>query len=756
MSEIITHDSSVEQQNAPSLPERAHHYAGEADTPLCSPAFIALLTLMAGPHIALFPGWKILSKLRAGIRAKLVLTVAAVAYPALYVYLVLWPTDWYWSSLALIAAHFLAAGANYLYFRRLYLSRKEEYHTGFAESRTSTNRFVVTGIAGGMFLIPVLGVPFIIFFLLGVDRLLSSLMPVAFDDTLSVVLLGFGVLSLGITGAIAGGRIGRLGLRIKPLQFICYAASLVWIVLLWFFILQLTIVLPGFLTVQIDNSELVSPFTLFLFGNLLVGSWWSTSLLLYALRPLTAFGKALRLLQIPAISLSSAFIFSLVCGYSSNWFHSAGNYFEKEGSIATSLWCYERGMSKTPSGLHASYLQYRIALLAHKLGERDKAIDGFRKVVSMYDSRDDLVQNSTKFLDNLERNSEPGTRVVLPGVETSTDYKGGYCVPNSLALVMRYWGATVDAKEIGQAITGLTSGTTIVDEAWFAEQKGFRHDFLPTATLADIIACIDAGFPVLVYVPAHVFAIVGYDRTLETFVTYDVATSDIWVDYLQKDFVRSWKKEDTTMVIVYPPDKADKLPATVRTALAGSSGQYLQYHLHYLDSPEGYVSADHLMMAMDGSSQFFLPLVTAYQEYPSLRAGLQQTRNVEGAVSSIVNYFDTDFDEGTHLAGQINEYDYPQEDEKLESSLNFLVGTGHFEKASLLIEEIGSKGLLSDNTLETQAMLDISLGDFDRAIPRLTKLDDSQLHFYLAQSYLRQGNVAGAIAGLVKTIDGCT
>ncbi len=756
MSEIITHVSSVDEQRTAVLPEQPHHFADKTETPLCSPAFIALLTLMAGPHIALFPAWKILSRLSAGIRAKLILTVTAIAYPALYIFLVLWPTDWYWSSLTLIAAHFLAAGANYFYFRRLHQSKKEQYQTTFVESQKSGKRFVLTGIAGGVFLIPVLGVPFIILFLLGADRLLSSLMPVAFDDSLSMVLLAFGILSLGITGAIAGGWVGKLGLHIKPFQFFTYAVGLVWIVLLWFFILQLTIVLPGFLTVQIDNSELVTPFTLFLFGNLLVGSWWSTSLLLYALRPLSASGKTLRFLQIPAISLSSAFLFSLVCGYSSNWFHSAGNYFEKEGRIATSLWCYERGMSKKPSGLHASYLQYRIALLAHKLGEREKAVDGFRKVVSMYNSRGDLVQNSTKFLDNLERNSGPAKRVVLPGVETSTAYKGGYCVPNSLALVMRYWGATVDAKEIGQAITGLDSGTTIVDEAWFAEQKGFRHDFLPTATLADIFSCIDAGFPVLVYVPSHVFAIVGYDSTLETFITYDVATRDIWVDYLQKDFVRSWKKENTTMVIVYPPDKADKLPATIRTALAESSGQYLQYHLHYLDSPEGYAGADHLMMAMDGSSQFFLPLVTAYKEYPSLRADLVQTRNVEGAVADIINYFDTDFDEGMHLAGQINNYDYPYEDEKLESSLNFLVGTGHLKKASSLIEEIGSKGLLSDNSLETQAMLDISLGDFDNAIPRLTDLNNSQLHFYLAQSYLQQGNVTSAIAGLVKTIDGCT
>jgi|GEM_PF-1069949 len=754
MSDINT--LPADKQSGSSLSAQPDHSAGRTNIPLCSPALLAVLTLMAGPHIALFPGLKILSRLGAGIRPKSIMVIAALVYPAFYVFLLLVPTDWYWSSLALIAAHLVVSVVYYLYFRRLYQTKSAEYQIALADSSASGQRFVVTGIAGGLFLVPVLGLPFIVVFLLGLDRLFSTVMPVAFDDATSMILMVFGVLSLGVTGAIAGGWIGKLGVRIRPSQLIYYVIGLVWIVLLWFLGLQLTIVLPGFLTMQIDNPESFSPLSLFFIGNLLVGSWWSTSLLLYALRPVTVFGKVLRFLQVPAIVLSSAMIFSFVCGNSSNWFHSAGKYFEKEGRITTSLWCYERGMSKKPSGLHASYLQYRIALLAHKLGDREKARDGFRKVVSMYNYREDLVEKSTKLLDNLERNAGKGRRVVLPGVETATAYKGGYCVPNSLALVLRYWGAEVGAKEIGQAITGLDSGTTIVDEAWFAEQKGFRHDFLPTATLADIMACIDAGFPVLVYVPAHVFAIVGYDRSLETFVTYDVATRDIWVDYLQNDFVRSWKKEDTTMVVVFPPDKENELPASIRTALAESRGQYLQYHLHYLDSPEGYANADHLMMAMNGSTQFFLPLVTAYQEYPALRADLLSSRNVEGAVSNIINYFNTDFDEGTHLAGQLNEYDYPSEDKRLESSLTFLVGTGHLETASHLIEEIGAKGLLSDTTLETQAMLDLSLGDFDNAIPRLNDLDDSQLHFYLAQSYLKQGNITSAIAGLVETVDGCT
>lgn len=723
--------------------------------PLLSPASIALWTLLAGPHAVLLPGLKVIARLDGGAGGKWLLVSAALLFPLLYVFLVFSPTQWYWSSLILMAAHLACTAVYYLYFRSLKLAAPGGYPTGFPLSRTSDRHFLVAGFAGGLLLVPLLGLPFIIAFLLGIDRLLSTLMPVAFDDPLALALLGFGIFGLAAAGAIAGGRIGRLGLCIRPLQLLSHSLGLVWIILLLFLFLQLAIVLPGFLTAQIDTEQ-AGPFALFAAGLLGIGSWWSTSLLFYTLQPAAISGRALRLLQMVGMVGSSALVFALFCGYPANWFHSTGKYLEKEGRIAASLWCYERGMSKKPSGLHAGYLQYRIALLAHKLGEEGKARAGFRQVVSMYNRNEDLVETASKFLDNIDRNQGRGKRVVLPGVETPTAYKGAYCVPNSLALVMRYWGADVDAATIGQAITGLDSGTMIVDQAWYAEQKGFRHDFLPAATMADIVAAIDAGFPVLVYVPSHVFAIVGYDEVLETFITYDVATRDIWVDYLQKDFIKSWKKEDTTMVVVYPPERADRLPAALRKALAETGGQYLHYHLHALDAPAGYAGADHLLLATKGPPQFFLPLVTAYEEFPPLRALLPRTGAVEPAVNSIIDYFGTDFDEGMHLAGQRDDDDSITADKKLATALAFLIGTDHLDQAAQLIEKIGTAGGLSDETRAVRAMLDLARNDLDNGIPRLTQLSDSQLQFYLAQGFLRQGNVTSAIAGLVKTIDDCT
>lgn len=725
-------------------------------TVLLSPASLALLTFMAGPHISLFPGLQVISRPTINKGAAIPLLSCAVLFPALYIFLLLWPTQWYWSSLILLGAHILCSVGYYLLFRNLQLSHTDDYQNASSGTTSSGPQFILPGIAGGIFFLPMLGIAFIIAFILGIDHMLSTFMPVAFDDTMSLVLLVFGLLGLSLSGAIAGGWLGKLGLQLRPLQLIGYSFCLIWIAGLWYLFLQLLIVLPGFLTSQMGNYALIQPLVLFFFGNILIGSLWSAYLLFFTLRPASINGRCTALLTIPIISLSSAFIFAMVCGYPSNWFHSAGKMFEKRGQIATSLWCYEKGMSKHPTGEHASYLQYRIALLSHKLGEREKATKGFQKVVSMFNRNDDLVAKSTEFLDNLKRNDTNKKRVVLPGVENPTAYKGAYCVPNSLALVMNFWGAGIDANTIGQAITSLSSGTMVIDQAWYAEQQGFRHEFMPLATTADITSTIDAGFPVLVYVPAHVFVIVGYDEILETFVTYDVATKDIWVDYLQKDFIKSWKKEDTTMVVVYPPGRESRLPERIRDGLTRTSNEYLQYHLHYLDSPEGYPSVDRLLLAAANSTEFFLPLVKAYQEFPSLRPSLLKTHDVEGTANRIIRFFNTDFDEGTHLSGQMHYDDYVNADRKLEASLEFLIGTGLLEQASNLIKEIDSKGEISTTTKEIQAMLELSRGDFDNAIPHLTELDDDELQFYLSQSYLRQGNITSAITGLVKTIDNCT
>ncbi|PID74183.1 MAG: hypothetical protein CSB32_02095, partial [Desulfobacterales bacterium] len=379
----------------------------------------------------------------------------------------------------------------------------------------------------------------------------------------------------------------------------------------------------------------------FVVAILFIGCWWTAYLLIYTFRRVSTTGRIIRALCAPLICLSTVFVFGLVCGYPSSWFFSAGKYLEKNGRISAAIWYYEKGLGKKPTGQRASYLQYRMAIGEHKRGNTDKAVRGFRKIVSMHNDNKRLVTKAYQFLDNIERNKLTPHRVVLPGVDNPTTYKGAYCVPNSLALVLNFWGANLEADDIGQQITSLAAGTMTVDQTWFALQNGFRHEFVPMATVSDIKAMIDAGFPVMVYVPNHVFVIVGYDDQLETLVTYvvivgyddqletlvtyDVATGDIWVEYLEKE---SWKKQNSTMIVAYPSNKQNEIPAEVVSQVKDRSQSYFQYHLHQLQRITGQANPKHLEAAASNQTAFFFPVADLFKNYPSYRSEILENDDI--------------------------------------------------------------------------------------------------------------------------------
>ncbi len=383
------------------------------------------------------------------------------------------------------------------------------------------------------------------------------------------------------------------------------------------------------------------------------------------------------------------------------------------------------------------------------------ARDGFRRVVTKYHQQHALALKAGRFLDNLQHNADDGKRVVLPGVETYTQYTGAYCVPNSLALAMRYWGAAVDARQIGARITGLGTGTYVVDQSWYAQQHDFRHEFLPLAGLEDIKTCIDAGFPVLVYVPSHVFAIVGYDEALETLVTYDVATQDLWVEYLQGDFIKAWKKQATTLVLAYPEDKSAFLPASIRERLQNGSDSYLHFQLHSFDTLANQPSIAHLEKAAGENAGFFFPLTILYNDFPSLRSTLDTRYNSDRITQSIMAYFGNNFDEGVHLAGQRHNERLSDPDWALKASVEYLLGHRRFQQIEQLLARVDAQGQLSEEMQYYNAMIALAQGNYDESLERFGRATGDAKKFYATLAGLQIGNRAHALQGLTDTLDGC-
>lgn len=718
------------------------------------PVFLSLIALVAGlcaagPLIGRFVsrmGHKTL-----GWVSGVLLTAAGLG---LDVILIMWGIKQNWSALILVFTHIIVAVLVFVGLMGVWKKFCKTHLPPIVQR--GSHRHILTGIAMGGLLTGIFAMVGVSLYMLISDRLLSSLAPVAFEDHFTLFLMGMACTATVLSGMAAGGLIGWLKPSTGPAKALVYSLSFIWVQLTWLAALQIAIAVPGFQAGAATDQgweAAILPFTL---GQFVIGLWWCIIVMSYLFKTQTVQSLLARSAYVPVINFAAAVALAIVLGYPADMFLALGRHHERQANISKALWCYEKGLLKEPDPQIASYLQYRSALIHHKLGNQDFAKKGFRRVVTKYTADDRLVAKANRFLSSLQRATGDMKRVALDGVETDTEYKGAYCVPNSLALAMKYWGSGVDARVIGAHITGLGTGTYAVDQRWYAEQQKFNHDFLPMANIGDIKKCIDAGFPVLVYVPSHVFAIVGYDDILETFITYDVALQDVWAEYLQEDFIKAWKKQATTLVLAYPPDKAHLLPTDIRDRIERLSDNYLHFQLHYFDTPADTISQAHLQIAAGQDGEFFFPVTILYREFPSLRASLNEQYNTEQISNDIIDYFGNNFDEGVHLAGQYHDERWAKRDWALKFSIEYLIGQQQFEKASALLASIDEHGQLSEDMQYYSGILALNDGQFEIGIDRLSKADSDSKHFYKALACLEIGNRTEAVTELVKLLQGCT
>ncbi len=721
------------------------------------PGALILLTVLCGTMAA---GPLAGSMLAASGRKKLgwITGVAGVILGAgLLGGMVAWNTQWEKIALALTGVNLvLGLGLWRLAAYFAPAAREAAPESEGTQKESGGLRQVAVGFFAGAMVTGILGTVCSIFYLLITDALFSTWFPVTFADDYALSRLTFSGFCLTAAGAFAGAVGGRLRPDIRPKAFVegCFAIIFVYLTLV--LAAEVTMALPGFQAGAVTGSGWRDILSSMILGGLFIGVVWSGLWAFHITNGENGRAKLRRSLAAAACNVAVALTIAVTFGYAAEAYLAAGLHWERRAEISKALWCYEHGLKKMPQDHIASFLQYRAALIYHKMGREDLAEKGFERLITKYNANDRLAEKSARFLDSLRRSTGP-SRVVLPGVETRTEYKSAYCVPNSLALTMRYWGADVDAKEIGREITGLSGGTFAVNQAWFAVQKGFRHDFLPMADLSDIKQCIDAGFPVMVYVPSHVLVIFGYDEALETFVTYDTSTSDLWSEYIQQDFVKAWKRRATTVVLAYPPEEEKRLPWNIAQRLNEFSDKYLHYQLCALDSKGSEVSVSHLMAAAGDDGEFFFPVTAMYSGFPGLRQELTERFDADTVIKSIRRYFGEDFDEGEHLYGQYHDEHSVDNDSALRDSINYLIGIQRFDMVENLVTRIDEEGPLSSNILGDAGMIDLVWGDYDRGLDRIQRAIDQysgmDWAFYLGLARKKDGNDREAVRLLVQTAD---
>ncbi|MBF0431879.1 MAG: hypothetical protein HQK83_11405 [Fibrobacteria bacterium] len=270
--------------------------------------------------------------------------------------------------------------------------------------------------------------------------------------------------------------------------------------------------------------------------------------------------------------------FAFVSGMPAYYTFLAGRYFEKQALPNYAMSCYSRTLDWAHAESLKSYLQFRVGLLHRKKGDIIAAREAFTRVLLKYNQNEEIRDQADNFHQILcDTISSDGARVVIPGVETRTEYKAAYCVPNSLGLVLNYWGDKVGAREIGASFTRLNEGSFLTDAAFYAESRGYKHYALPLCTRSDIMQLINNNIPVLAYIPGHVLAVLGYDKLLKTYITYDVATTEIWDETSWTKFELDWGRTYNIMAVVIPKEQEAVLKTIFGTRYKERSEDYLQY-----------------------------------------------------------------------------------------------------------------------------------------------------------------------------------
>lgn len=634
---------------------------------------------------------------------------------------------WYLTTLILIAVN-LGVGAHLSQvYRTRVLERYSELGVAlpFHPDRRGTVIRIIIGwvlsvFSGGLFGLLLVGV---------YDMWFSTLIPVSasiFHLISSLIEKG---LLFSLVGAALGGSLMLRG-KLKESRYVLKLGTCLMITYFIFATIDIMLLkIPSFQTFGIIGRLPL---------NFLVGMFiWSVSaigifactIFLFASSDLFAMLKRLAIVVVVALLFYvTQVVYSGMLSYD---LMMLGNIYERAIEARRALGCYKKSLLIRSNDMISSYLQYRIGLLYHKLGDEEKAQMAFKKVVAIYNRSEELAKKSQAFIRAFQRpEAKEGRRVVIPGVETKTEYKWGYCAPNSVSLVLRYWGVKETAKRAGATMTYFGGGTFLDDELWYVHSKKMRHYLIAPSDHEQIKRFVSMNIPVLVYTPMHVFAVFGYDEVLNTLITYDVAKWDIWVDYPLEEFQEEWKKEHNKLGLILPPEKEAFFAREKIAKFESSTNACLRYYIARRIR-ENEVQSRHLKKAIESDPELLFLASYFYQNFPAAREDVASTYlNRPDFILELDGYVEKDFGGAA----------FTSEYSSLKMGLNQMKSL-----KEILSSKFKADGL-PDEVLSDLGLLYFEEGDYKAASAILLRINEPyRRSLILARSLLEEGSIPAAI-----------
>ncbi|MCO4783079.1 MAG: hypothetical protein KC646_12210 [Candidatus Cloacimonetes bacterium] len=349
---------------------------------------------------------------------------------------------------------------------------------------------------------------------------------------------------------------------------------------------------------------------------------------------------------------------------------------ESSGNIEQAKKLYMKVIPDLDNSSFVASLKHRLGVLNLIEGNVKESVSYFQKVVTDYKKSDKVFKKAKKYMASYNKNVKNKKSVILQN-NYQTFEQAASCFPNSLGYILSYYDKQqIDTRELSFSIKeSFFAGTFIWKAESYLKKRGYSLINSYWQDGKQLRKLLDAGFPVLIYVPGHVYTVYGYNEDFELFYTYDTAKQNRWDDKPFDDMYDEWSKSSFLMSVVIKTEDENKLK------------ELLKDLLDYSDVYSLYQKSERSDYYFDSKSNF-------YRDYNKSTFGLQL--GAKGLLSQYPIYrlsadqiaMDSDFFETRVLPVISNEwYTYWYQ---IKPIALYLLYNNKINKASKLIETIES------------------------------------------------------------------
>jgi len=255
------------------------------------------------------------------------------------------------------------------------------------------------------------------------------------------------------------------------------------------------------------------------------------------------------IVAIPLITLHAI----VLSGYTITIDLTAASILEDEEKLGSAKELYAKTIPYIRHDALLASLHHRQGVLNVLNRDYEQALSLFKKVMADYSENLEVYKKASKYVESFEKNkrvTDKGRKIL--SVRHRTFQQAASCFPNSLSVILSFYERDpISTRQLSYGIKeGFDEGTFIWKADSFLTKKGYKLITAFWQNRETLITLLEANYPVLIYVPGHVYTLYGYDSNMEMFFTYDTAKLNRWNDNAFRELQKTWMDGGFLMSVV--------------------------------------------------------------------------------------------------------------------------------------------------------------------------------------------------------------